>query len=184
MSDDITFDGAFPELFGEFVGYKRSLGYLYPESRLYLVRRLSRFLAARTNDERVLTRDAAEAFARRREGESSGSAAGRRGIVRQFALFLQWKGIEAWVLPERSEPRRPNSFAPRIVTADEMARIIACADGRPASRCGPHVPRQVVGRISSLSRLGMVGLARPGCTSIGRFQAIASCGRTVLYSIR
>ena len=46
------------------------------------------------------------------------------------------------------------------------------------------VPRQVVGRISSISKLGMVGSARPMCTSIGRFQAIASCGRTSLYSIR
>ncbi len=36
------------------------------------------------------------------------------------------------------------------------------------------VPRQVVGRDSSISKLGMVGSARPMCTSIGRFQAIAS----------
>ena len=36
------------------------------------------------------------------------------------------------------------------------------------------VPRQVAGRISSISKVGMVGSARPRCTSIGRFQAIAS----------
>ncbi|MBI5161408.1 MAG: nucleotidyltransferase domain-containing protein [Micrococcales bacterium] len=42
------------------------------------------------------------------------------------------------------------------------------------------VPRQVVGRISSCSKLGMVGSARPVWTSAGRFQAIASCGRTWL----
>ncbi len=46
------------------------------------------------------------------------------------------------------------------------------------------VPRQVVGRISSLSKLGMVGSARPRWTSRGRFQAIASWGRTSLYSVR
>lgn len=138
MAVEITPDGAFPELFGQFVEYKRSLGYLYPDSRLYLVRRLSRFLAARAADERVLTPEAAEEFARPRDGEAAGTAAGRRGIARQFALFLRWKGIEAWVLPERSGPRQPNSFAPRIITAQEMARIIACADARPASRCGPQ----------------------------------------------
>ena len=43
-----------------------------------------------------------------------------------------------------------------------------------------HVPRQVVGRNSSISKLGMVGLAVPAYTSAGRFQAIASCGRTWL----
>lgn len=138
MSGEITADGAFPELFNEYVDYKRSLGYVYPDSRLYLVRRLSRFLVGRAADERVLTREAAEAFARLRDGESSGSAAGRRGIARQFALFLQWKGIDAWVLPERVKPGQPSSFVPRIITAEEMARIIACADARPTSRCGPQ----------------------------------------------
>jgi len=138
MAVEITPDGAFPELFAEYVEHKRGLGYLYPGSRLYLVRCLSRFLAGRAADERVLTRDAAEAFARPREGESPGTAAGRRGIARQFAMFLRWREIDAWVLPERSGPRQPSSFAPRILTAEEMARIVACADARPASRCGPQ----------------------------------------------
>jgi integrase len=136
MAAEITPDGAFPELFSEYVEYKRNLGYVYPDSRFYLVRRLSRFLAGRPSDQEVLTSDAAEEFARPRDGESAGSAAGRRGIARQFALFLRWKGIKAWVLPERSRPRQPRSFVPRIVTAEEMARVIACADARPASRCG------------------------------------------------
>jgi integrase len=136
MPGEVSVDGAFPELFSEYVEYKRGLGYVYPDSRLYLVRRLARFLATQAADERVLTRQAAEAFARPREGESPGSAAGRRGIARQFALFLRWKGIDAWVLPEREQPRQPSCFAPRIITAEEMARIIACADARPASRCG------------------------------------------------
>lgn len=138
MPGELTVDGAFPELFREYVQYKRDLGYVYPASRLYLIRRLSRFLARQATDERVLTRQAAEAFATPREGESPGSAAGRCGIARQFALFLRWKGIDAWVLPEREQRRQRNSFAPRIITPDEMARIIACADARPPSRCGPQ----------------------------------------------
>ncbi|MDQ6752266.1 MAG: tyrosine-type recombinase/integrase [Actinomycetota bacterium] len=138
MAADIAIDGVFPELFTEFVEYKRNLGYVYPDSRIYLVRRLSRFLAGRTADERVLSQEAAEEFARPRKPESHDSAANRRSIARQFALFLRWKGIEAWVLPERGEPRQPSSFVPRIITAGEMARVIACADARPASRCGPQ----------------------------------------------
>jgi integrase/recombinase XerD len=138
MAADVTPDGAFAELFSQFVDYKRNLGYVYPGSRLYLVRRLSRFLAGRATDQRVLTKDAVEEFIRPREGESAGSAAGRRGIARQFALFLRWKGIEAWVLPEHSQPRRTRPAAPRIVTAQEMARVIECADARPPSRCGPQ----------------------------------------------
>ncbi len=138
MAIEIIFDGASPELFSEFVDYKRNLGYVYPKSRLYLLRRLSRFLTGCEADERVLTRDAVEAFVEPGDGESCGSVAGRRGIVRQFALFLRWKGIEAWVLPDRMGPRQFSAFIPRIITAQEMARIIACADARPASRCGPQ----------------------------------------------
>lgn len=138
MAAEIAPDGAFPELFSEYVEYKRNLGYVYSHSRLYLVRRLSRFLARQATDERVLTQDAAEEFARPRDAEAPGSAAGRRGIARQFALFLRWKGIDAWVPPERCQPRQPSSFAPRIITAEEMARVIACADARPTSRCGPQ----------------------------------------------
>jgi integrase len=138
MRAEIVPDGAWPELFAEYTDYKRNLGYVYPESRLYLVRRLSRFLAGRPLEERVLGRDAAEEFARPRDGEAPGSAAARRGIARQFGLFLRWKGFDACVLPERSGPRRQSRFAPRIITAPEMARIIACADARPPSRCGPQ----------------------------------------------
>ena len=47
-----------------------------------------------------------------------------------------------------------------------------------------HVPRQVVGRFSLISKLGMVGSANPRCTSAGRFHEIASWGRVSLYSIR
>ena len=45
---------------------------------------------------------------------------------------------------------------------------------------GALVPRQVVGRVSSVSKLGIVGLARPAWTSAGRFQRRASWGRTWL----
>ena len=139
MAAEIIMDGAFPALFAEYVDYKRNLGYVYPDSRLYLVRRLSRFLAGHPADDTVLTRQAAEAFTRTGPAESPGTVAARAGVTRQFALFLRWKGIDAWVLPERAGPRRlAHRFTPRIITAQEMARIIACADARPASRCGPQ----------------------------------------------
>ncbi|MGF3054200.1 hypothetical protein ACQUSY_09625, partial [Microbacterium sp. YY-03] len=64
-----------------------------------------------------------------------------------------------------------------IAERDMMIRS-ACAEIGAALRLSDRVPRQVVGRNSSISKLGMVGLAVPAYTSAGRFQAIASCGRT------
>ena len=47
-----------------------------------------------------------------------------------------------------------------------------------------NVPRQGVGRISLVSNVGVVGSARPRCTSLGRLKAMASWGRISLYSTR
>lgn len=138
MPNKIIIDGAYPELFTEYIDYKRHLGYVYSDSPLYLLRRLSRFLADRSTEACVLNRQAAEQFARPRGSEAAGTTAARYGIARQFGLFLRWKGIDAWVLPERCQPRQSQAFVPRIVTAQEMARIIACADAAPVSRCGPQ----------------------------------------------
>ena len=48
---------------------------------------------------------------------------------------------------------------------------------------GAGVPRQEFGRFSVDRNVGMVGLARPTCTSVGRFQAMASCGLISLGSM-
>lgn len=139
MITEITPDGAYAQLLSEFIEYKRNLGYVYPDSRLYLVRRLSRFLMERPADSRIITRESAEAFAAPHPGELPGSVAGRRGLVRQFALFLRWKGVDAWALPEYQQRREPkHEFTPRIITAVEMTRVIACADAQGPSRCGPQ----------------------------------------------
>lgn len=56
--------------------------------------------------------------------------------------------------------------------------------GTPYTWVNEGVPRQVVGRISLVLNVGVVGSARPRCTSLGRFHEMASWGRSSLYSIR
>ncbi|NLH71274.1 MAG: site-specific integrase [Brooklawnia sp.] len=60
-----------------------------------------------------------------------------------------------------------------VTTTTPGAAVHTNGKGRK-ERLTPLVPRQVVGRISSCSKVGMVALARPRWTSKGRFQAIAS----------
>jgi len=138
MLVNIIADGAWPELFTQYVEYKKNLGYLYQESRLKAVRALSRFLAERPLDDRVITCEIATDFTCPRQDEAPGTTAYRRGIVRQFALFCRWKGIDAWVLPKASGPRQHHQFTPRIISPQEMGQIIACADARGPSRSGPQ----------------------------------------------
>ena len=57
-----------------------------------------------------------------------------------------------------------------------LVRDSALGAGGPLTHGGP---RRVVGRISGWGKVGIAGSARPECTSAGRFQDSASCGRTV-----
>lgn len=64
----------------------------------------------------------------------------------------------------------------------ELREILDATDRIPGVT--RRVPRQVVGRISLVLNVGVVGSARPRCTSLGRFHEMASWGRSSLYSIR
>lgn len=71
-------------------------------------------------------------------------------------------------------------------TATPFFTVLAARHGIPApdAPTPASVPRQVVGRISLVLNVGVVGSARPRCTSLGRFHEMASWGRSSLYSIR
>ena len=74
----------------------------------------------------------------------------------------------------------------RVSRWRELARALDSTPVPCVSRSSLRVcvPRQVVGRISLVLNVGVVGSARPRCTSLGRFHEMASWGRSSLYSIR
>jgi integrase len=61
----------------------------------------------------------------------------RRNTVKQFALFLRGCGIDCWEPPDRFDAIPAPRFDPRIITSQEMARIIAVADAMPPSPSSP-----------------------------------------------
>ena len=130
MPKQTMIDGAHAALFNEFVAYKRNLGYGYPQQTLQLIRLFSRFLAGFTEEKTILTKELAEAFCAPREGEAVSTRNKRFSIVRQFALFLQSRGIPCYVPPEHHD-KASTEFVPYIITEEQMAAIIACADQQP-----------------------------------------------------
>lgn len=78
----------------------------------------------------------------------------------------------------RANASRPTSSTTGPGTAWPMSK--------PPPRHGSPgtVPCQACGRFSAVGKLGVVGSARLRCTSRGRFQDSASCGRIVLNSVR
>lgn len=123
-------DGAHAGLFDEFVAYKRSIGYGYPRQTIDLIRHFSRVLAKFPEEDKVLTMELVDAFCGPREGEAASTRNKRFSMSRQFALFLRTKGIQCYVPPERCQ-KASTAFVPYIISEDQMAAIIKCADSQP-----------------------------------------------------
>jgi len=130
VAKQVTIDGAHAELFNDFVDFKRSIGYGYPTQTIELIRQFSRFISQFPNHEKVLTEEIANSFREPRPGESTITRNKRVSLTRQFALFLQSRGIDCYLPPEQRE-REERGFVPRIITEDEMSRILECADSQP-----------------------------------------------------
>ena len=126
----IIIDGAHATLFDEFIAYKRNMGYGYSHPIMERLRQFSRFLAKFPTEDGVLTKALADAYCEPKEGEAVSTRNNRLSLSRQFALFLNSKGIQTYVPPEQRQKKTSN-FIPFIITEAQMADIIKCADETP-----------------------------------------------------
>lgn len=133
---DLVMDGAYPELFSGYIAYKRAAGYAMARNWQYPVRELSRFLASRPPAPGVLTADYVNEFCGRRGDEAASTQNHRMSTCRQFALYLQTLGYDCYVRPNQLT-LRGTAFVPRIITEEEMGRVIAAADAMPVR---PNAP--------------------------------------------
>ena len=133
---DLVIDGAYPDLFYEYIGYKRAMGYDIPHDSQYPLRSLSRFLGTRPKVPGVLDEEAVHEYCARRAGESSGTQRIRMSTCRRFGLYLREAGIPCYVHPEQLA-KLEETFLPRIITEEEMTRIIREADSMSPVRRTP-----------------------------------------------
>lgn len=127
MPDLIMFPGPHGHLFTGYVRYKRSLGYSISLSYQYVLREIARFLDGAPPDPIVVSRIASEELTARKPGESVSSQCKRIAILRQLCLWLASVGY-APAIPPQGLVRDTKDFVPRIVSATEMAEILAIAD--------------------------------------------------------
>ena len=126
----IIIDGAYADLFNNFVEFKRSIGYGYPKQTMESIRYFSRFILQFPLSEFVLTEEIVNEFKKPKPGESTITRNKRASLARQFALFLESHGIDCYVPPEQRE-KEERGFVPRIITENEMSRILEYADSLP-----------------------------------------------------
>jgi len=117
-----------------FLQEKHACGYRYHEPTRIL-RHLDHFLVQEglTTDE--LPRSIAQKWLAKRTHESPRTHQQRIMVVRQFSRFLCRLGYSAYVPDSTLAPREQSSFAPRILTHEEIRKLIQAVDSlEPTAR--------------------------------------------------
>jgi len=123
--------GIFKQLFLDFLEYKRGFGLKYVDSAEYTLRVINRQLNKYSLQKPVLTKSMVEELIKKQPHEAYTTQNKRITYLRQFALFLCHKGIEAYVYPERSIHNESSTFVPYIFSQKEITAILKEADNLP-----------------------------------------------------
>ena len=139
--------GVFADLANEFIDYKRSAGFKY-ENEPKCLSRFCRFSVEQGTDTIEITRDLAEAWIAPRQQEADKTRAHKITCIRQFAIFLDNLGYDAYILPEQ-KGLHYDSFTPYIFTHEQIRDVIRAADNTEACEISKnmHLELPVIFRI-------------------------------------
>lgn len=121
------FQSTLAPLLVKFIQEKHACGYRYDEETRILGH-LDRFLSRKELRSTELPRSITKQFLSKRAHESPRTHRQRITIVRQFAKFLLRLGYPAYVPDSTLVPRDRANFIPRILTHEEIRRLLQAAD--------------------------------------------------------
>lgn len=128
-------EGIFKQLCLDFISYKRSCGLKYYDSVEYVLRVINKNLNEYNLATPVLTKEMVEQLIKKRPHEQYSTQSRRITLLRQFATYLSYRGIDAYIYPEMSIHNEETTFIPYIFTNAEMEAVFKAADNlRPISR--------------------------------------------------
>ena len=117
-----------------FLQEKHACGYRYHEPTRIL-RHLDHFLVQEGLTSCDLPRSIAQKWLAKRAHESPRTHQQRIMVVRQFSRFLCRLGYSAYVPDSTLAPREPSSFTPRILTHEEIRKLLQVVDAlEPTAR--------------------------------------------------
>jgi len=114
-------------LMEQFVQEKRACGYRYVENALIL-RRFDAFLCQQGLQRCELSKSLNWQWLAKQPHENANTQLGRISVVRQFAMFLVRMGHPADVPDRAIGAKAATYFIPRILTHDEIRRVIDAVD--------------------------------------------------------
>jgi len=123
----IIFDGPFRKLCGQFILFKRSLGYECGTRTERALRCMDRFFKNYHFSSPKLTKEMVLSFTAYRKNESLNTQRQRMCLIRQFAIFMSRAGYNAYILPIKFAKFK-KVFTPYIFTYEEISKIIKASD--------------------------------------------------------
>lgn len=131
---NLTFQSILAAFLDQFLQEKRACGYGYHEPARIL-RIFDDFLFREGLTSCELPRSVAQKWLAKRPHESSRTHLQRMTVLRQFSRFLCRLGYSAYVPDSRLAPREPFSFAPRILSQEEIRKLFEAVDAlEPTAR--------------------------------------------------
>ena len=121
------FQSVLAPLLGKFIQEKRACGYRYDEETRVLGH-LDLFLSDQELRRTELPRSITKQFLSKRAHERAGTQQQRITVVRQFAKFMLRLGYPAYVPDSTLAPRGRSSFVPRILTHEEIRKLLQVVD--------------------------------------------------------
>lgn len=126
-----AFVGGLAKLLTDFVAYKQSLGFTY-ETEADELYRFSKFSTTFQMAEPSLSKELVQGWCVKRPNEGDKNARRRAYPVRQFGIYLNSLGYDAYIASPDANARS-YTFIPYIFTSGEIERIFASSD-----RLCPH----------------------------------------------
>lgn len=118
--------GVFAKVAEDFVIFKRSAGLKY-ENEPKCLSQFCHFSKKQGVTKIEIPRSLAEKWIAPRDGEAVSTRSHRITCVRQFAIYLNHLGYDAYIVPELKGLQR-ESFVPYIFTHDQIASVIKAVD--------------------------------------------------------
>lgn len=116
-----TFIGPFAEHIKNHVYLKQAIGYKYDTEARHLLR-FSNFTAEKYPEATMLTKEIVLDWCSKKDYEAQANQCTRASIMRQFAVYVDNMGVNAYVLPKSYYPTEKH-YVPYIYTEDELRRF-------------------------------------------------------------
>lgn len=119
----LIYVGPFAEHLQKHISLKKSVGYKYECGAKRLLN-FDRFTVEKYPNASILCKEIVLDWCSRKPHESQASQCSKASIMRQFAVYLQSIGENAYVIPKSFYPRAAQ-YLPYIYTADELKRFFS-----------------------------------------------------------